>query len=104
MPEPECGEDPQSINLHAKRLTTTKIEVQEAAAENDQERRMSVSGDDCEGEEPSVVIEEEEEEISRGPGEGGEGPGEVTGEDVEGEIAHEGREETGGTTCVSVSI
>ena len=63
---------------------------------------MSVSGGDGEGEEPGVTVEGEEEEISRGPGESGEGPGEVTGEDVEGD--EDGREETGGTTCVSVSV
>jgi hypothetical protein len=80
-------------------LISTKIEVQEATENDNQERRMSVSGDDGEeGEEPSIVAEGEEEEISRGPGE-------VAREDIEGEAAHEeGREEAGETTCVSVSI
>ena len=66
---------------------------------------MSVSGDDGEGEEPKFMVAGEEEEHSRGLGEGGEGPGEETGEDVEGEIAHEdGRGEAGGTTNISVSM
>lgn len=68
---------------------------------------MSVSGDDGdgEGEEPSVVVEGAEEESSGGPGKGCEGSGEEIGEVIEGEMAQEeGREETGGTNSISVSI
>ena len=71
---------------------------------------MSVGGDEGEGEgeEPSSMVEGEEDDSSssrRGPGERGEGPWKEIGEEVEGEMAREeGREEDDGTTNTSVSI